>query len=157
MKILFLCTHNACRSIVAEAVASRIGAGRLQARSAGAAPAGVVHPDTLHYLAAAGYATDACRSKAIDDLQSFAPDVVITVCDSAAAEACPLWLGPALKVHWGLPDPSHSGLQGADKTAAFEQLIQCLEARIQRLMATDFEAMTAPEWQPLLTAIGADN
>jgi arsenate reductase len=106
MKILFICTHNRCRSILAEALTRHISAGKIDARSAGSQPAGVVFPGTLTYLKSQNIPTDGLTSQSWDDHEAFAPDVVITVCDSAAGESCPVWFGQAARVHWGLPDPS---------------------------------------------------
>ncbi|MDG2174758.1 MAG: arsenate reductase ArsC [Gammaproteobacteria bacterium] len=106
MKILFICTHNRCRSILAEAIARHCGKGLLKPASAGSQPAGVVDPLTLEALTRHQIPADGLQCKSWNDLKEFNPDLVITVCDSAAAEACPVWLGRAVKVHWGLADPS---------------------------------------------------
>ncbi len=135
MKLLFICTHNRCRSILAEAITNHLSDGSLLAKSAGSQPAGAVHPLTLQYLAAAGIATEGLRSQSWDELEDFAPDVVITVCDSAAGETCPVWFGKSVKVHWGLPDPSRAQGSEADVAAAFESVMQTLQRRIQKLLA----------------------
>ena len=106
MKLLFICTHNRCRSILCEAIASQRGAGFLEAASAGSAPVDAVHPLTLRYLGERGYQTTGLQSQSWEGLAAFNPDRVITVCDSAAGEVCPLWMGEVEKIHWGLPDPS---------------------------------------------------
>lgn len=134
MKILYICTHNRCRSILSEAITNFRSGGKLVARSAGSQPAGTVHPLSLKYLAEAGVPTAGLRSQSWDELEDFAPDVVITVCDSAAGEACPLWFGKTLKLHWGLQDPSR--MQGTDEqlAAAFRQTIAAIEDRVDRLI-----------------------
>ena len=100
--ILYICTHNRCRSILSEAITRQKALGIITAQSAGSEPAGQVHPLTLRYLQEAGYNTQQLSSKSWDTLGEFIPDVVITVCDQAAGESCPLWLGTTPKLHWGL-------------------------------------------------------
>ena len=130
MKLLFICTHNRCRSILCEAIASQRGAGLLQAASAGSAPVEAVHPLTLRYLEERGYQTAGLRSQSWHDLEGFEPDRVITVCDSAAGEVCPLWMGEVEKHHWGLPDPSR--VEGDDEAirSAFMAVIDRIENKV---------------------------
>ncbi len=154
MKLLFLCTHNACRSVLCEVIGRRLGGGRLQTASAGSAPAGRIHPLTLQVLRARGLHSDELASQGIDEFQDFAPDAVITVCDSAAREACPVWLGEAIKVHWGLPDPSHAEGSDEDRLAAFDPVIGLIERRLHALLAQPFETMARSDLEQLLTAIG---
>ena len=130
MKLLFICTHNRCRSILCEAIASQRGASVLQAASAGSAPVDAVHPLTLRYLEERGYSTTDLQSQSWHDLQSFEPDRVITVCDSAAGEACPLWMGEVDKHHWGLPDPSRIEGDEAAIRLAFMTVIDRIEAKV---------------------------
>ena len=130
MKLLFICTHNRCRSILCEAIASQRGASVLQAASAGSAPVHAVHPLTLRYLEERGYSTTDLQSQSWHDLQSFEPDRVITVCDSAAGEACPLWMGEVDKQHWGLPDPSRIEGDEAGIRPAFMTVIDRIEAKV---------------------------
>ena len=130
MKLLFICTHNRCRSILCEAIASQRGASVLQAASAGSAPLDTVHPLTLRYLEERGYSTNGLQSQSWHDLQGFEPDRVITVCDSAAGEACPLWMGEVDKHHWGLPDPSRVEGDDAAIRSAFMAVINLIEAKV---------------------------
>ena len=130
MKLLFICTHNRCRSILCQAIASQRGAGSLEAASAGSAPVDAVHPLTLRYLAERGYQTTGLQSKSWEDLAAFNPDRVVTVCDSAAGEACPLWLGQIDKHHWGLPDPSRAGGDAATIRSAFMAVIDRIESKV---------------------------
>ena len=130
MKLLFICTHNRCRSILCEAIASQRAASVLQAASAGSAPVETVHPLTLRYLEERGYSTTDLQSQSWHDLQSFEPDRVITVCDSAAGEACPLWMGEVDKHHWGLPDPSRVEGDDAAIRSAFMAVIDRIEAKV---------------------------
>jgi arsenate reductase len=156
MKLLFICTHNRCRSIIAEAVTNHVGGGRLQARSAGSQPSGEVHPLSLKYLQEAGIATDGLHSQSWDAHEAWAPDVVITVCDQAAGEPCPAWFGRALKVHWGLADPSR--LEGSEEQVAeaFRHTIATLRGRIEQLLAQDLEAMADDELGQLFRQLGTD-
>ena len=130
MKLLFICTHNRCRSILCEAIAAQRGAGLLQVASAGSAPVEAVHPLTLRYLEERGYQTAGLRSQSWHDLEGFEPDRVITVCDSAAGEVCPLWMGEVEKHHWGLPDPSR--VEGDDEAvrSAFMAVIDRIENKV---------------------------
>lgn len=134
VKILYICTHNRCRSILSEAITNKVGAGILEARSAGSSPSGEVHPLSLKYLQEAGYPTDGLRSQSWDDFESWNPDIVITVCDQAAAESCPVWFGNNLKVHWGLADPSKVEGTDDEKAAAFRGTIAEIEGRCRRLV-----------------------
>lgn len=130
MKLLFVCTHNRCRSILCEAITSQRGAGLLEAASAGSAPVDAVHPLTLRYLEERGYQTAGLRSQSWNELEAFDPDQVVTVCDSAAGEVCPLWMGEVDKIHWGLPDPSREeGDEGAVRSA-FVAVIDRIENKV---------------------------
>ncbi len=121
LKLLFICTHNRCRSILAEAICNHLGEGLLAAASAGSDPAGSVHPLTLHYLHYHHIPTQDLRSKWWEDMEAFAPHIVVTVCDSAAGESCPLWFGKAERVHWGLADPSAAAAAEDKDEASVEQ------------------------------------
>lgn len=134
MKILYICTHNRCRSILSEAITNQLSSGRIVARSAGSQPAGEVHPLTLKYLQKAGVDTAGLSSKSWEELESFAPDLVVTVCDAAAQESCPVWFGKAVKVHWGLADPSK--VQGTEEETAlaFSACIAEIKRRIRTLL-----------------------
>jgi arsenate reductase (thioredoxin) len=157
MKILFICTHNRCRSILAEAITNHIAGGKIQAASAGIQPAGEVHPWTLRYLRERGIPTADLHSTSWDELKDFQPDIVITVCDSAAQEACPIWLGQGVKAHWGLPDPSRLSGSDADIASAFHDLMATVEKRIRKVLALDFQAMTPSEQERALDKIAEQN
>ncbi|HEY9032032.1 MAG TPA: arsenate reductase ArsC [Kangiella sp.] len=154
MKLLFVCTHNACRSVLGEVIARTLGEGRLETASAGSAPRGVVHPLTLKYLAKHGYSNEGLTSQSWDELSEFEPDAVITVCDSAAGEACPVWMGKTIKVHWGLPDPSKGHSSEEDETKAFAHVISVIEKRIHALLEKDFEQMDADQLKTELQQLG---
>lgn len=153
MKLLFLCTHNACRSILAEAITRKIAGDRLDVASAGSHPAGRVHPLTLEHLQQRNYPIEGLTSQSWDDLKDFAPDIVITVCDSAAGETCPLWFGDAVKAHRGLPDPT-SQENIAQVDALFEQVINRIERRTQALMKIKFEQLSREQLQSELNMLG---
>lgn len=154
MKILFLCTHNACRSVLGEVITRALAGNRIVAASAGSEPSGKIHPLTLANLEAHGYPVEGLRSKGLDEIEAFAPDVVITVCDSAARESCPVWLGGAVKIHWGLPDPSHITGSEQDKARAFAAVIRTIESRIRALLEQAFETMNREQLTTQLQAIG---
>ncbi|KON80035.1 arsenate reductase ArsC [Azoarcus sp. PA01] len=134
MKVLFLCTGNSCRSILAEATFNALAPHRLKALSAGSRPAGYVHPRALALLAREGISTEGLSSKAWDGLPG-TPDVVITVCGSAASETCPAYLGPAVRAHWGVEDPAGASGSDARIDAAFDHAYRTLRARIEAFLA----------------------
>lgn len=142
MKLLFVCTHNRCRSILAEAICRDEAGDVFDVRSAGSQPAGFVYPGTLNYLQSQGIDTDGLKSQSWDDFADFNPDVVITVCDSAAGEACPLWMGNSLKVHWGLTDPSKES-DPQRQQALFAQVATELRRRIRVIKNQNFSGMDA--------------
>ncbi len=154
MKVLFLCTHNACRSILSEAITRRLAAGRIETASAGTSPAVQVNPQTLQFLHQNGFDTAGLCSKRIEEVRSFEPDVVITVCDSAARESCPIWLGQALNAHWSLPDPSRLTGSVMDRDNAFGTVMATIEQRINRVLQQPFETMTDEQLTRLLNDIG---
>ncbi|MGK0500172.1 MAG: arsenate reductase [Oceanicoccus sp.] len=139
MKLLFICTHNRCRSILAEAITNAYGTGILTAKSAGSQPVGEVHPLSLKYLTQASISTAGLCSQSWDEHESWQPDVVITVCDSAAGEPCPAWFGNSLRVHWGLADPSRLDGTENDVANAFNSTIATLKTRILKLIDLDIQ------------------
>lgn len=154
MKLLFVCTHNRCRSILAEAITNHFGKGRLIAKSAGSRPAGEVHPLSIQYLAEANISIEGLSSQSWDEHKSWQAEAVITVCDSAAGEACPVWFGESLKVHWGLVDPSR--LQGSEDVIAdaFRKTISILQSRIKTLLTHDLDSMGQQELAASFKALG---
>jgi arsenate reductase len=154
VKILFICTHNRCRSIIAEAVANHVGKGQLEARSAGSAPSGNVHPLSLQYLGEAGLDTTGLSSESWDEHEGWQPDVVITVCDQAANEPCPVWFGKALQVHWGLTDPSRIDGSEEEIATAFRNTIALLQSRLQRLRAANPDTLDKDTLTTVLNELG---
>ena len=140
-KILFICTHNRCRSLLAEAITNHLGNGMLEARSAGSQPAGEVHPLSLQYLQQAGIETGSLMSQFWNDHEQWQPDIVITVCDDAAGEACPVWFGNSIRVHWGLSDPSRAAGDAEAIAAAFRHTIATLNVRVTQLLHSHSELL----------------
>lgn len=134
MNVLILCTGNSCRSILAEATFNHLAPAGWQAISAGSQPAGYVHPRSLALLAREGIATNGLHSKSWDGLP-LTPDIVITVCSSAAGETCPAYLGPVLRAHWGVDDPAKATGTDEEIDAAFVQAYRILRVRIEALFA----------------------
>lgn len=134
MKILFLCTGNSCRSILGEATFNHLAPPGWHAMSAGSHPTGQVHPRSLALLQREGIPSAGCRSKPWDALPQ-TPDIVITVCSSAAGETCPAYLGPVLRTHWGVDDPAHASGTDEEIDAAFMQAYRTLRRRIEALLA----------------------
>ncbi len=133
MKLLFICTHNRCRSILAEAICKHEGGDLLQAYSAGNSPVGEVHPLTIGALEALSIPTSSLKSESWDAFETADIDYVITVCDKAANEPCPLWFGKTRQVHWGLVDPSAVKGEPELITAAFDLTIEILRRRIKQV------------------------
>ena len=132
--VLFLCTGNSARSIMAEAAMNRWGKGRFRAHSAGSHPTGHVHPMALDLLRELGYATDGLRSKSWDEFarpESPPLDFVFTVCDRAAGETCPVWPGGPVTAHWGVEDPAAFAGPEAQRRAVFSRVYSALDARIK--------------------------
>jgi arsenate reductase len=134
MNVLFLCTGNSCRSILGEATFNHLAPEGWHAMSAGSKPTGKVHPRSLALLEREGIAIDGCHSKSLDALP-VTPDVVITVCSSAAGETCPAYLGPVLRTHWGVDDPAHATGTDAEIDAAFMAAYRTLRRRIEAFVA----------------------
>lgn len=153
MKILYICTHNRCRSILSEAITNAKSNGLIQARSAGSQPSGEVHPLSVKYLGEADIPTAGLKSQSWDEFEDFEPDLVVTVCDSAAGESCPVWFGKTLKVHWGLEDPSK--LNGSDEelAIAFRKTIAVIGDRVDALLRVS--ALEKTHWANALSTLGA--
>jgi arsenate reductase (thioredoxin) len=156
--VLFICTGNSARSIIAEGLLNGLGKGRFNAYSAGSHPKGTVHPLALRALASARVPTDGFRSKSWDEfVKAGAPhmDFVFTVCDQAAGEVCPYWPGQPMTAHWGLPDPA--AVQGSDDelSQAFLDALVTLKRRIELLLALPMHALERQAVQRRLRDIGS--
>lgn len=134
MNVLFLCTGNSCRSILGEATFNHLAPAGWLAMSAGSKPTGQVHPRSLALLNREGLPTEGLHSKSWDNLPQ-TPDIVITVCASAAGETCPAYLGPVLRSHWGVEDPAHATGSDEEIDAAFMAAYRILRHRIETLLA----------------------
>jgi arsenate reductase len=133
LNVLFLCTHNSARSIIAEAIMNRLGAGKFKGYSAGSQPSGRVHPYAMDLLQKLNYDTTGLRSKSWEEFTAAeAPrlDFVFTVCDNAANEVCPVWPGQPMSAHWGLPDPSAFEGSETERRLAFADTHRMLYQRI---------------------------
>jgi arsenate reductase (thioredoxin) len=156
-KVLFLCTGNSARSIIAEAILNKVGAGKFQAYSAGSHPKGCVHPETLRLLQSLGYDTSDFRSKSWDEFTApDAPvfDFVFTVCDNAAAETCPLWPGQPMTAHWGVPDPAEARGTPAEVALAFKDAYRMLNQCIGIFTALPLRSLDQLTLQNQLKDIG---
>jgi protein-tyrosine-phosphatase/DNA-binding transcriptional ArsR family regulator len=156
--VLILCTGNSARSILAEAILNREGAGRFKAYSAGSQPKGEPNPHALSLLRELGYDTEGLRSKSWDEFGGAAApsmDFVITVCDSAAGESCPYWPGHPLTAHWGIPDPAAVEGTDAQKRAAFVEAYRRLASRISEFVNLDVEHLDLATLKQRLAEIGA--
>lgn len=136
MNILFLCTGNSCRSILAEATFNALAPTGMKAMSAGSKPTGEVHPRSIALLKRKGIATEGYYSKSWDNLP-ITPDIVITVCANAAGEACPAYLGNVIRGHWGVEDPAKAIGTDAEIDAAFEEAYALLRRRIEAFIQLD--------------------
>lgn len=135
LNVLFLCTGNSCRSIMAEGLLNHYGQGRFEAFSAGSHPSGFIHPISLVTLKANGMNDQGCRSKSWDEFANKSFDAVITVCDNAVGEVCPVVFSAPVKAHWGVEDPAHFTGTEADIKAKFQHVFDILAVRVQALVA----------------------
>jgi len=156
MKILFICTHNSCRSILSESISNEIGAGQIEARSAGSQPVGEVHPLSLKYLSEAGYPNEGLRSQYWDEFENFAADLIVTVCDAAAGEACPVYFDGSLKMHWGLADPSKVDGSDSEKEQAFMSCIEEIARRAKQIKVLASQDLDEDALRTALHAMGAN-
>lgn len=153
--VLFLCTGNSARSILGEAVMNKLGKGRFKAWSAGSFPKGEVHPMALSVLNGMGFDTNGMRSKSWDEFSKpGAPefDFIFTVCDNAAGESCPVWLGHPMTAHWGIEDPA--AIEGEDQRDAFLQALRYLTNRISLFLTLPIESIDAMAMKQKLKEIG---
>ncbi len=155
--VLFLCTGNSARSILAEAILNRLGQDRFSAYSAGSQPLGRVNPRALELLRGLGYPIGSLRSKSWDEFSGpLAPplDLVVTVCDRAASETCPVWPGHPMTAHWGIPDPAAVNGSDAEQRAAFEQAYRLLSRAIGQMLALPIDGLGTEALRKQLAEIG---
>jgi arsenate reductase len=153
--VLFLCTGNSARSILAEAILNRLGKGRFHAFSAGSRPNGQVNPYALDLLRRLDYPIEGLRSKSWDEFATpVSPhfDFIMTVCDNAAGETCPVWLGKPTPAHWGIPDPA--GDTDVEKKAAFNQAFKSLDIRIRLFLSLPIASLDHLRLKQEIAAIG---
>ncbi len=155
--VLFLCTANSARSVMAEAILDGLGEGRFRAFSAGARPTGDIHPETRALLQSLGYRTEGLRSKGGEEFSGgdgAAMDLVITVCDRAAREACPVWPGHPLTAHWSFEDPAAFRGTAAERRAVFARVYNEIETAVKGLVKLPLRALEPAELKREIDAIG---
>src|SRR5215469_18572753 len=153
--VLFLCTGNSARSIMAEAILNKLGAGKFRAYSAGSQPKGQVNPQTVRLLRSLGYDTTGFRSKSwVEFLKEPKFDFVFTVCDNAAEEVCPIWPGQPLTAHWGIPDPATATGNAAEIALAFKEAYRLLNQRISVFVALRLDTLDQLTIKHALREIG---
>lgn len=153
MKLLFICTHNRCRSILAEAIANDFSDGALQAFSAGSSPQEKVHPLSLHYLRHQGISIDGLKSQSWDEFEDLEPDAILTLCDNAAEEVCPVWFDRTVQVHWGLEDPSKEIECEERQSSKFMETMGVLSHRLGVLAEPENIRLRGAALEALLTEI----
>jgi len=154
LTVFVICTGNSCRSVMGEALFNHLGQGRIQAFSAGSHPIGRLNQGALATLKRHGLPTEGYQSQSWDEFEHQPMDIVITVCDNAAGETCPLYLTKAIKAHWGVSDPGHVEGSEEQKIAAFEQTFRILTLRVNKMLALPLETMPPDELTAELNAIG---
>lgn len=155
--VLFLCTGNSARSILAESLVNHLGQGRFRGFSAGSHPRGAVHPIALELLRQMRLSTEGLRSKSWDEFAAPGAeplDFVFTVCDNAAGEVCPYWPGQPVTAHWGVPDPAAVEGSDTEKWMAFRTAFQALESRIKIFTSLPIASLDRSKLQERLNAIG---
>ncbi len=155
--VLFLCTGNSARSIIGEAILNKMGAGNFRAYSAGSQPKGQINPNTIRLLQGLGYDTSAYRSKSWDEFARAGEpkfDFVFTVCDNAAAEACPVWPGQPISAHWGIADPAEATGSPAEIALAFKEAYRLLHQRIGVFTALPLKSLDRLSLRNRLREIG---
>jgi arsenate reductase len=143
LNILVICTGNSCRSIISEALFNHLGNGRIKAFSAGSQPLGRLNAGAIALLQRHGLATEGLSSKSWEAFENQPIDIVITVCDNAAGETCPVYLRPTPRAHWGLSDPGHVKGTDDEVKAAFEATYRAVERRINLMLALPLEVMSS--------------
>ena len=153
MNILFICTHNRCRSILGEAITKHLSNNRMGVFSAGSQPAGAVHPATIAELTKRNISTQGLKSQSFEDMADTPIDLAITVCDSAAGDPCPLWISDTPTAHWSLPDPTKVEGDESQIAEAFEAVIAKLKRRITHLLELNLETIEISEFHKEVVAL----
>ncbi|NVJ58245.1 MAG: arsenate reductase ArsC [Vibrionaceae bacterium] len=154
MKLLFVCRHNSCRSILAEAVAQRVLPNNYEIRSAGSEPTGEIQPQVIEFLKSIEVDTGTFRSKSWEEFIGFHPDFVISVCDTVHHEACPNWLGDGVRVNWSLDNPLAD--ESASAKGALQDTYQILRERLVKLADLPLTQMSHEEQKTVLTQLGTE-
>ena len=153
LNVFVICTGNSCRSLLGEALFNHLGEGRIKAFSAGSHPLGRLNKGAVATLKRHGLSVEGYKSQSWDEFEHQPMDIVITVCDNAAGETCPVYLNKAAKVHWGLVDPGHIKGTEEEIITAFEKTYGILETRINKMLALPLETMTAEDVAVKLNAM----
>lgn len=154
LNVFVICTGNSCRSVMCEALLNHLGQGRVQAYSAGSHPIGKINEGALATLKRHDLPTEGYKSQSWEDFEDTPMDIVITVCDNAAGEACPLYLTKVVSAHWGVADPGHVKGTEAEKMTAFEKTFGLLEQRVKKMLELPLETMSEQELTKQLNLIG---
>lgn len=144
-RFLFICTHNRCRSILAEAITRHLGNGQIEAASAGSQPVGEVHPLSLKFLQERGIDTAGLKNQSWHEFEDFQPHAILTMCEQAAEEACPVWFGASQRQHWGLADPSKITGSEEEVRRAFYRTMDEIERRVKSLLEQDVANMDSQQ------------
>jgi arsenate reductase (thioredoxin) len=154
LNVFVICTGNSCRSVMGEALFNELGKGRIQAFSAGSHPIGRINQGALATLQRHHLPTEGYQSQSWEDFEDQPMDFVITVCDNAAGEICPVYLTQAVRAHWGVSDPGHMEGTEQEKITAFEETFRILKLRVTKMLALPLESMTTEQLTTELNAIG---
>ena len=154
LNVLILCTGNSCRSVMGEALVTALGQGRFKGHSAGSKPIGRINTGALATLERHGLPTEGYSSKSMDAFKDQPIEILISVCDSAGKEPCPVFLGPAIRAHWGVEDPGHVEGTPEEIIAAFDKTFDILKRRVQAMVDLPIESMTKEEVTAELEQIG---
>ena len=154
LNVFVICTGNSCRSVMGEALFNHLGQGRIKAFSAGSHPIGSINTGALATLKRHGLPTEGYKSQSWEEFEDQPMDIIITVCDNAAGETCPVYLTKAVRAHWGVSDPGHVEGTEEEKIAAFEHTYRTLELRINKMLALPLETMPPEQLTAELNAIG---
>ena len=156
LNVLVLCTGNSCRSVMGEALVTALGQGRFKGYSAGSKPLGRINTGALATLARHGLPTEGYRSKSMEAFRDQPIDILISVCDSAGKEPCPVFLGPAIRAHWGVEDPGHVEGTPEDIIVAFDRTFDILRRRVQAMVDLPVESMSREAITAELERIGVE-